>query len=47
MIELKTILLAEDNPKDVEFTLEAMSDNNFANHVIVLKDGVEVIEYLR
>ncbi|MDR3666813.1 MAG: response regulator [Ignavibacteriaceae bacterium] len=46
-MDLKTILLAEDNPKDVELTLEAMAENNLANHVTVVNDGVEVIEYLR
>jgi CheY-like chemotaxis protein len=46
-IELRTILLAEDNPKDVELTLEALAINNLANCVIVVKDGVEVMEYLR
>jgi len=47
MIELKTILLAEDNPKDVELTLEALSENNLANQVVVVNDGVEALEYLR
>ncbi|MFA6570282.1 MAG: response regulator [Bacteroidota bacterium] len=47
MIKLKTILLAEDNPRDVELTLEAMADFNLANKVIVVKDGVETMEYLR
>jgi CheY-like chemotaxis protein len=47
MIELKSILLAEDNPKDVELTLEAMVGNNLANQVVVVKDGVEVLEFLR
>jgi CheY-like chemotaxis protein len=47
MVELKKILIAEDNPKDVELTLEALSENNLANHVVVVKDGVEVMEYLR
>jgi CheY-like chemotaxis protein len=47
MAKIRTILLAEDNPKDVELTLEAMSDNNLANHVVVVKDGVEAWEYLR
>jgi len=45
--ELKKILLAEDSPKDVELTLEALSEHNLANHVIVVKDGVEAMEYLR
>lgn len=47
MIDLKTILLAEDNPKDIELTLEAMSENKLANNVFVVKDGVEALEYLR
>lgn len=47
MIELRTILMADDNLKDVELTLEAMADNNLANQVIVVKDGVEALEYLR
>jgi len=46
-IELRTILLAEDSPKDVELTLEALTENNLANRVTVVKDGVEVMEYLR
>jgi CheY-like chemotaxis protein len=46
MIELKSILLAEDNPKDVELTLEAMAENNLANQVVVVKDGVEALEFL-
>jgi len=46
-VELKTILLAEDNPKDVELTLEALSHYNLANQVVVVNDGVEVLAYLR
>jgi len=47
MIDLRTILLAEDNPKDVELILEALSEHNLANQVVVVKDGVEAMEYLR
>jgi CheY-like chemotaxis protein len=47
MVEIRTILLAEDNPKDVELTLEALAEHNLANHVTVVKDGVETLEYLR
>lgn len=47
MNDLRTILLAEDNPKDVELTLEALSEHNLANLVVVAKDGVETMEYLR
>lgn len=46
-MDLRTILLAEDNPKDIELTLEAMEENKLANNVTVVNDGVEVIEYLR
>lgn len=47
MIVLKTILLVEDNPKDVELTIEALDEHNLANRVTVVKDGVEALEYLR
>jgi CheY-like chemotaxis protein len=47
MEELKPILLADDNAKDVELTLEAMSDSNLANRIVVVKDGVEAMEYLQ
>lgn len=47
MVDLKTILLVEDNRKDVELTLEALSDYNFANRVVVARDGVEALEFLR
>src|SRR5665647_3663586 len=47
MFELRTILLAEDNPKDVELILEAMAENNLVNQVVVVKDGIEALEYLR
>jgi len=47
MINLKKILLVEDNPKDVELTLEALAEHNLANRVTVVEDGVEAMEYLR
>jgi CheY-like chemotaxis protein len=47
MVEIRTILFAEDNPKDVELTLEALRDHNLANNVIVVRDGVETMDYLR
>ena len=46
-MELKTILYAEDNPKDVELTLEALTDHNLANNVIIVRDGVETLDYLK
>ena len=47
MVEVRTILFAEDNPRDVELTLEALGDHNLANNVFVVRDGVETMEYLR
>jgi CheY-like chemotaxis protein len=47
MVEIRTILFAEDNPRDVELTLEALQDHNLANNVVVVRDGVETLEYLR
>jgi len=44
--DLKTILLAEDNPKDVELTLEALSEYNLRNEVAVARDGAEALDYL-
>jgi len=46
MNEFKTILLAEDNPNDVELTLAAFAQQNLANHVVVVNDGVEALEFL-
>lgn len=46
MYELKTILLAEDNPQDVELTIEALDKHNIANEVIAVRDGVEAMEFL-
>jgi len=42
----KTILLAEDNPNDVELTLAALGEQNLANQVEVVIDGVEALDYL-
>ncbi len=46
MGELKRILLAEDNPDDVELTLEALQVNQLANEVVVVRDGAEALDYL-
>lgn len=46
MMELGTILLAEDNPQDRELTIEALAEHNLTNRVVAVKDGVETLEYL-
>jgi len=45
--ELREILLAEDDPKDVELTLAALAEHNLANAVTVVNDGVQALAYLR
>ena len=46
-MRIKNILLVEDNPKDAELTKIALDENNFANHIDWVRDGVEALEYLK
>jgi CheY-like chemotaxis protein len=46
MDELKRILLVEDDPRDVELTLNALSEHNLANEITVARDGVEALDYV-
>jgi two-component system response regulator len=41
-----TILLVEDNPDDVMFTLRAFEKNKIFNDVVVAADGEQALEYL-
>ncbi len=41
-----TILLVEDNPDDVLFTLRAFERNKYSNEVVVAADGAQALEYL-
>ena len=45
-MEMRTILYVEDNPLDIELTLEALKESKIANPIIVANDGVEALEYL-
>lgn len=42
----KRILLVEDDPKDIELTLAALSERDLANEVVIARDGVEALDYL-
>ncbi len=42
----KPILLVEDNPDDVTFTLRAFRQNNISNEIIVAADGEQALRIL-
>lgn len=46
IIDVKRILLVEDNKNDVELTLNSLAKYNLANEVIVTRDGAEALDYL-
>ena len=46
METLQGILLVEDDPKDIELTLTALSEYNLSNEIMVARDGVEALDYL-
>ncbi len=46
MHRIKTILLAEDNPNDVELILEAFGQHNLVENVQVVHDGAEALDFL-
>ena len=46
MPTIKRILLAEDNPNDVELTVAALQECRLANEVEVVHDGVEALDYI-
>jgi len=43
---LKRILLVEDDPNDIELTLNALEEYNLSNEIVVARDGVEALDYL-
>jgi two-component system, response regulator len=42
----KRILLVEDNPKDEALTLRALQQHNLQSAVVVMRDGVQALDYL-
>jgi two-component system response regulator len=40
------ILLVEDNPQDAELTIRALKKRNLANHLFVVEDGVEALDFI-
>jgi len=42
----QAILLVEDNPHDEQLTLRAFRKSNIANPIVVVRDGVEALDYL-
>jgi CheY-like chemotaxis protein len=46
MPNLRPILLAEDNPNDVELTLAALHSLNLANEIVVVNDGAQAMDFL-
>ena len=41
------ILLVEDNPGDIELTVEALREGKVKNNLHVVRDGVEALQFLR
>ena len=46
MNQEKYILLIEDNADDEELTIRALRQNHVLNRVIVVRDGVEAVDFL-
>ncbi|MBS1998608.1 MAG: response regulator [Cyanobacteria bacterium SZAS LIN-2] len=42
-----TILMAEDSPSDAELARQAFKNGKLLNELIIVKDGVETMAYLR
>lgn len=45
-MSMKTILLVEDNPDDVELTRIAFAEAKIANELVVVGDGAEALDFL-
>ena len=45
-MEDKMILIVEDNPDDEALTIRALRKNNIGNRLVVVRDGVEALDFL-
>ena len=45
-MQLRPILLVEDDVNDRELTLAALAQHNIANQVVALRDGAEALDFL-
>ena len=43
---VRPILLVEDNPMDVDLTLQAFTEHGVANTIVVCRDGEEAVRYM-
>jgi two-component system response regulator len=43
---VRPILLIEDNPMDVDLTLQAFNEHGVANPIVVCRDGEEALDYM-
>ena len=43
---VRPILLVEDNPMDVDLTLEAFREHGVVNPILVCRDGEEALQYI-
>jgi two-component system response regulator len=46
MVDPVEILLVEDNPHNAELTLYTLKKYNIANHIEVVRDGAEALDYV-
>jgi CheY-like chemotaxis protein len=45
-MHIRNILVAEDDPRDLELTLAALAESHLANQVAIVRDGAEALDYL-
>lgn len=46
MSPVRPILLVEDNPMDIDLTVQAFKEHGVANPIVVCRDGEEALQYM-